>query len=83
MKSALERIEETSRTLQGVVGGIDFIVDRPALSDREKVEKIKAVLRAYHERTMRPLCASCGTVVNACDEAVDAEGRPVHRDCAL
>ncbi len=74
---------EISRTLQGVVGGIDFIIDRDSLTATEKVEKIREVLRVYHEHNRRPLCAICKMSVMACDETINAEGDPVHRECVL
>ncbi len=83
MKSALDRIMEISRTLQGVVGGIDFIIDRDSLTDREKVEHIRQVLRVHHEHNRQPLCAICKMSLMACDETINAEGDPIHRDCAL
>ncbi len=81
MDSEFDRLEEMTRSIEGVIGGIDFFIDRPELSNSQKVEQIREILRRWQTRSQRPVCPKCRTAINACDEAVDGQGRPAHRDC--
>ncbi len=78
-KSPIEKIMDIHSIQMAIIGGVQFILDSD-LDDREKIEKIRAVMVQYVNSMTRPHCAICGTAVPAVDEAIK-DGDPVHREC--
>ncbi len=73
----IKKLERAERTIQ-VLG---CLAELESFSEHERMVQIRAALSAYYETAKQPICAKCGMKVGLLDEAINAEGQIVHRDC--
>ncbi len=81
MKDLVERVIKKLERAERTIQVINCLVELDSFSEHERLAQIKGAVEAYYESIKPPICAACGQPVSPQDEAVNADGKIIHRNC--